>query len=90
MEEKILEFEKFFKNNIVWMLEMTVLYHLWCHENYAKLTLKEKAKILDIAFDIYIEDESHTDMGLFADIIMENYEKVLEGKINKYNIYNYI
>lgn len=90
MKDKILEFEEIFRQNIHCMYEMTVLYHLWCHENYSKLNIEEKEKILNITFDIYLNDEGHTDIGIIADTIMENYKKALKGQINRYNIYNYI
>lgn len=90
MKDKILEFEEIFRQNIHCMYEMTVLYHLWCHENYSKLNIEEKEKILNFTYNIYLDDEGHYDIGTIADTIMENYKDVLNGKMDKYNFYAYI
>lgn len=90
MEEKILEFEKIFKDNVFYMHEMTMLYNMWCNENYAELNMEQKIKLLDFAYQVYLDDEINYDIGKFADVIMDNYHDVLDGRITRKNIYEYI
>lgn len=87
---KIEKFEKVIDENKSGMFQIVVLYNMSCHDNYKKLNDEEKEKILDFLYTLYIKDESKTDLGAFSDIAMENYEKVLNGEIDKTNIYYYI
>ena len=87
---KIEKFEKVIDENKSGMFQIVVLYNMSCHENYAKLNDEEKEKILGFLYTLYIKDESKTDLGVFSDIAMENYEKILNGEIDKTNIYYYI
>ena len=88
--KKIEKFEKVIEQNKSGMFQIVVLYNMSCHENYAKLTDEEKEKILGFLYTLYMKDESNTDLGAFSDITMENYKKVLNGEIDKTNIYYYI
>lgn len=88
--EKIKKFEKVINDNKYSMFQIMVLYNMSCHENYTKLNDEEKEKILGFLYTLYMKDESKTDLGAFSDIAMENYEKVLNGEIDKTNIYYYI
>lgn len=88
--EKIEKFEKVIEQNKSAMFQIVVLYNMSCHENYEKLTDEEKEKILGFLYTLYIKDESKTDLGAFSDIAMENYKKVLNGEIDKNNIYYYV
>ena len=42
--EKIKKFEKVIKENNYCMLQIIILYNMFCHENYTKLTDKQKKK----------------------------------------------
>jgi hypothetical protein len=90
MVEKIKKFEKVIKENKTGMLQITILYNMSCHENYNKLTDEEKEKLLGFLYCLYLKDETSTDLGAFSNVVMNNYLKVLNNKIDKTNIYNYI
>lgn len=88
--EKIKKFEKVINDNKYSMFQIMVLYNMSCHDNYTKLNDEEKEKILGFLYTLYMKDESKTDLGVFSDIAMENYKKVLNGEIDKNNIYYYV
>lgn len=88
--DKIKKFEKVIKENKSGMLPIIILYNMSCHENYSKLTDEEKEKLLGFLYCLYIKDETFTDLGVFSDIVMNNYEKVLKEEITKQNIYNFL
>lgn len=89
MVEKIKKFEKVIQENKTCMLQIIILYNMSCHENYNKLTNEGKEKLLSFLYCLYLKDETNTDLGTFSDIVMGNYSKVLNGEIDKTNIYNY-
>lgn len=90
MVEKIKKFEKVIEQNKSGMLQITILYNMSCHDNYIKLNDEEKEKILGFLYTLYLKDETKTDLGVFSDYAMSNYKKVLNGKITRENIYNYL
>lgn len=90
MVKKIKKFEKVIKENKTSMLQIIILYNMSCHQNYNKLTDEEKEKLVGFLYCLYLKDETITDLGAFSDIAMSNYLKVLNGEIDKTNIYNYI
>ena len=90
MVKKIKKFEKVIKENKTSMLQIIILYNMSCHQNYNKLTDEEKEKLEGFLYCLYLKDETITDLGAFSDIAMSNYLKVLNGEIDKTNIYNYI
>lgn len=90
MIEKIRKFEKIINENNSCMLQIIIIYNMSCHENYNKLTDVEKEKILNFLYCLYLKDETNTDLGIFSDIAMENYRKILTNEINKNNIYNFL
>lgn len=90
MVEKIKKFEKVIKENKTSMLQIIILYNMSCHQNYNKLSDEEKEKLVGFLYCLYLKDETITDLGAFSDIAMSNYLKVLNGEIDKTNIYNYI
>lgn len=87
MKEFIEKWEKIFVDNKYEMLTAIILYNMSCHENYTKLNEEEKEKILNFAYNFYMKDESCIDMGKITDTIMENYESILNGQLDKSNIY---
>ena len=90
MVKKIKKFEKVIKENKTSMLQKIKIYNMSCHKNYNKLTDEEKEKLVGFLYCLYLKDETITDLGAFSDIAMSNYLKVLNGEIDKTNIYNYI
>jgi len=88
MIKKIKKFEKVIKENKSGMLQIIVLYNMSCHGNYEELTDEEKEKILGFLYDLYLKDETCTDLGRFSDLVMDNYKDFLNGKITKNDIYN--
>ena len=90
MVKKIKKFEKVIKENKTSMLQIIILCNMSCHQNYNKLTDEEKEKLVGFLYCLYLKDETITDLGAFSDIAMSNYLKVLNGEIDKTNIYNYI
>ena len=88
--EIIEKLEKIIKDNKYNNTFMCILYNMSCHDNYSNLNTEGKYKIMNLIYDVYMNDESHTDLGLFSDIIMANYEKALNGEITGDNIYDYM
>jgi len=88
MIKKIKKFEKVIKENKSGMLQIIVLYNMSCHGNYEELTDEEKEKILGFLYNLYLKDETCTDLGRFSDLVMDNYKDFLNGKITKNDIYN--
>lgn len=88
--EIIEKLEKIIKENKYNNAFMCILYNMSCNDNYSELNNEGKYKIMNLIYDIYMNDESNIDLGLFSDIIMENYEKALNGEITRENIYNYM
>lgn len=90
MINKIKKFEKLIKENKMVMLQIIVLYNMYCHNNYHMLTDKQKEKLLVIIYNLYLDDETKTDLGAFSDCVLDNYKQVLNGEISKNDIYNLI
>jgi len=78
MVEKIRKFEKIINENETAMLQIEVLYNMSCSGIYEELNDEQKEKLLGIIYNYYIKDETFTDMGHISDIVMENYEEILE------------
>lgn len=78
MVEKIRKFEKIINENKTAMLQIIVLYNMSCSGVYEELNDEQKEKLLGIIYNYYIKDETFTDMGHISDIVMENYEEILE------------
>ena len=87
MKEFIEKWEKIFKDNKYEMGSAFILYNMSCHEKYQELNEEQKEKILRFAYDVYLKDESCIDVGKIVDTIMENYEGILNGELDKTNIY---
>lgn len=88
--EIVEKLEKIIKENKYNNIFIYILYNMSCNDNYCNLNDEGKYKIMNLIYDVYMNDESHTDLGLFSDIIMENYEKALNGEITRDNIYDYM
>lgn len=88
-QEALIEFYELkindLKNDFVFIM---VLYNMKCHCNYLKLNYKEKYKIMNFIYNLYMKDETKTDLGAFSDIAMKNHDKILDGTITKNDIYN--
>lgn len=88
-QEALIEFYELkindLKNDFVFIM---ILYNMKCHNNYSKLNYKEKYIIMDFIYNLYMKDETKTDLGAFSDISMNNYNKILDGTITKNDIYN--
>ena len=91
MEKEIIEkYEKIINENKYINTFIFILYNMSCHDNYEKLDTNNKYEIMGLIYDIYMKDESRTDLSAFSDTIMSNYELALNGEITKYNIYEYM
>lgn len=87
MENFIEKWEKIFKDNKYEMLQAFILYNMSCNEKYEELNQEQKEKILNFAYEFYMKDESCIDIGKITDTIMNNYEGILNGKLDKSSIY---
>ena len=87
MQEIIEKFEKIIQENKYNNTYIYILFNMSCHDNYTVLNDEGKYKLMNLIYDIYMNDESETDLGKISDIIMANYEKALNGEINENNIY---
>lgn len=88
-QEALIEFYELkindLKNDFVFI---NVLYNMKCHYNYEKLDYKQKYELMNFICNLYMKDETKTDLGAFSDISMNNYNKILDGTITKNDIYN--
>ena len=87
MEEFINKWEKIFRENKYEMFSAVVLYNMSCNEKYEELNQEQKEKILKFAYDFYLKDEQSLDLGKIVDTIMKNYEGILDGELDKSNVY---
>ena len=67
-----------------------ILYNMSCCDSYYELTEKEKMQLLNYTSEFYLDDESCIDIGKITDTVMINYKDILEGKISKAELYDYI
>lgn len=90
--EKIKKFEKIIKENKSGMLQIIVLYNMYCHPNYKKLNENQKEKLLSIIYNIYLKDEQNIDIAYFSDVAMEFYDEILKMQNNSqfYNLKEFI
>ena len=88
--DKIKEFENIIVENRFAMLQLIITYNMKCNYNYDSLTYEEKEKLINFIYNVYMKDETKTDLAVFSDIVMNNYKKVLNGEITKDNIYNFL
>ena len=91
MDKNFIEkWEKIFSENKFEMFTAIILYNLSCSENYNNLSIDEKIKILNYTYEFYLKDESCLYLGKITDTVMEHYKEILEGKIDRAELYNYI
>lgn len=76
--EKIKKFEKLIDENKYSMLQIIILYNMKCNNKYTELNDEQKEKLIGVIYSHYLKDETNTDLGLFSDIVMNNYIKILE------------
>ena len=88
--DKIKEFENIIVENRFAMLQLIITYNMKCNYNYEFLTYEGKEKLINFIYNVYMKDETKTDLAVFSDIVMNNYKKVLNGEITKDNIYNFL
>lgn len=84
--EKIKKFEKIINEIDIDMTKMYILYNMSCHDNYENLSDTQKDKLIDFIYDIFMDDETNTYTGIWSDLVMDNYKKVLNGKMDDYDI----
>lgn len=89
-KEFIEKWEKIFKQNQFEMGMAFILYNMSCNEKYEELTIEEKQKLLEFAYKFYLQDENCIDIGKITDTVLENKDKIINGEIDKYNLYNYL
>ena len=87
MVQKIIKFERIINYNNNAMLQIFTLYTMSCHENYNKLSNTQKERLLNIIYNLYLKDETKTDLAIFSDIVMNNYKQVLDGTFTINDIY---
>lgn len=76
--QKIRRFENIINKNEATMIQIIVLYNMKYHDNYKKMTDKQKEDLLGIIYNFYLKDETNTDLGHISEIAMANYEEILE------------
>lgn len=90
MKEFIEKWEKIFKENKFEMFSAVILYNMSCHSAYEELTEDEKMQLLNYANEFYLKDESCIDLGKITDTVMEHKNEIIAGKIDRYDLYDYI
>ena len=90
MKNFIEKWEKIFEDNKFEMFSAVILYNMNCNENYDNLSIEEKEKLLNFTYRFYMKDESCIDLGKITDTVMIYYKDILEGKISKAELYDYI
>lgn len=88
--EFIKKWEKIFKDNKMEMFSAVILYNMSCCDSYYEITDEEKMQLLNYTVEFYLNDESCIDIGKIVDTVMINYNDILNGKISKGDLYNYI
>lgn len=83
-------FENVINQNKFDMLHIIVLYNMSCHDNYKKLNLDKKYKLLNIIYNFYMKDETKTDLAYISDIVMNNYNDILTNYQNTFSINMFI
>ena len=63
---------------------------MYCNNIYDELTIEEKKRLANFAYEFYLKDETCIDIGKITDTVMINYKDILEGKISKAELYDYI
>lgn len=76
--KKIKKFEKLIDKNKNSMLQIIILYNMKCNDKYTELNDEQKEKLMGVIYSHYLKDETSTDLGLFSDIVMNNYIEILE------------
>ena len=84
------KWEKIFKENQFEMGMAFILYSMSCNEKYEELNIEEKQKLLDFTYKFYLQDEHCIDIGKITDTVLENKDKIINGEIDKYNLYNHL
>lgn len=84
------KWEKIFKENKFEMFSAIILYNMSCHSAYYELTDDEKIRLLNFANEFYLKDDNCIDLGKITDVILDNYRDILEGKISRNNLYEFI
>ena len=80
------EYEKIVKENINNMAELWVISNMMDHENYARLNNIEKIKLLHLTIQLWCLTDGIS-LDRMSDIVIENYEDALVGKLTKHEIY---
>ena len=88
--DRIKEFENIIGENRFAMLQLIITYNMKCNYYYDFLTYEEKEKLIDFIYNIYMKDETKTDLAVFSDVVMNNYQKVLSEEITRQNIYEFM
>ena len=88
--DRIKEFENIIGENRFAMLQLIITYNMKCNYYYDFLKYEEKEKLIDFIYNIYMKDETKTDLAVFSDVVMNNYQKVLSEEITRQNIYEFM
>lgn len=88
--KKIKNFENVINENKSGFFQIMVLYNMSCHYNYIKMTDEEKEKVLGFIYNLYMKDETRTDLATFSDLVMNEYKKVIDGTMTRQSIYELI
>lgn len=70
------------------MYYMTILWHMSNNGKYEELNKTQKYCIMEFIYKLYMKDETFTDLGRFSDLVMDNYNEILNGTMSKTDIYN--
>ena len=84
--ERIKKYEKLINENENDITKIYILYNMSCHDNYEKLNNAQKDKLIDFIYDIFMDDDTNTYTGIWSDLVMDNYKKILNGKMDDYDI----
>ena len=70
------------------MYYMNILWHMSNNGKYEELNKTQKYHLMEYIYNLYIKDETLTDLGHFSDLVIDNYKEILNGTMTKNDIYN--
>lgn len=77
-------FDEIIKEHPYDMLQLMIYYSCTCYQeiNFRKFSIKEKQKILETIYNIYMKLEMPLDLGTICDVVMENSKEYLNEELN--------
>lgn len=79
------EYDEIIKKHKYDMLHFIIYYNLKCNDDLIinELTEEDMQKFIQLIWSAYMCDEQHLDLAFICDKLVENAEKILDGKLDK-------